>query len=99
VTKLGEEALDRLVRTLRETVAERGISGLLLIDGDGRPVLLPWGNVAADDPCEAEEPVVRTRSYTLTLECGPCKTSGPHAGKRRCCELIGGDYICRWVAC
>lgn len=99
MTKLGEEALDRLVRTLRETVAERGISGLLLIDGDGRPVLLPWGNVAADDPCEAEEPVVRTRSYTLTLECGPCKTSGPHAGKRRCCELIGGDYICRWVAC
>ncbi len=99
MTKLDEEALDRLARTLRETIAERGISGLLLIDGAGRPVLLPWGEVAADDAREAEEPIVRSRSYTFTLECGPCKTSGPHAGKRRCCELIGGDYVCRWVPC
>lgn len=99
MTKLDEDALDRLARSLRDTIAARGISGLLLIDGEGRPVLLPWGEVAADDAREAEEPIVRSRSYTFTLECGPCKTSGPHAGQRKCCELIGGDYICRWVRC
>lgn len=99
MTALDEETLDRLARTLRDTVAERGIRALLLIDGEGQPVLLPWGEPAEVDPCEAEEPVVRAVTYTLSITCGPCKTSGPHRGKRLCCELIGGDQRCRWVPC
>lgn len=99
MAKLDERALDDLLKTLRALVAERGIDALLLIDHAGRPVLVPWGEPADDDPCADEQPIVRSRTYTLTLDCGPCQTSGKHAGKRRCCELIGGDYICRWVPC
>lgn len=81
-------------------MATRGLQGLLLIDGSGRPCLVPWGEpVEAAEAATEEEPIVRVRTYTLSIDCGPCKTSGPHAGKRLCCEPIGGDYICRWVRC
>lgn len=31
--------------------------------------------------------------------CGPCQTSGPNRGKKQCCELVGGDWLCKWVKC
>lgn len=98
MAKLDDFALDQLAKEVRDAVAARGIRALLLIDGEGRPYLVPWGE-RADPRDGADDPIVSTRSYLLTLSCGPCKTSGPHAGKRKCCELIGGDYICRWEPC
>lgn len=100
MTELDDSALDAIARDLRDLVAKHGISSLLLIDDRGEPHLVPWGEPAADAAREADgEEIVRIRTYTLTLSCGPCRTSGPHAGKRKCCEQIGGDWRCRWVPC
>ena len=37
--------------------------------------------------------------FVRVAECDQCRTSGPRAGFKRCCELVGGDYVCRWVRC
>lgn len=96
-SKLDDDAIDRLAGRLRELVAARGIRGLLLIDGEGRPVLVPWGEPVEVDPCAAEEPIVQARTYALTITRGPCQTTGRRAGQRRRCELVGGDHLCQWV--
>jgi hypothetical protein len=97
---LDDPALDTLAKDLRDVVAKRGIRSLLLIDDQGKPHLIGWGEPAEATARAAEDDgLVQIRSYTLTLSCGPCKTSGPHAGMKKCCEQIGGDYICRWVPC
>lgn len=100
MARLDDPALDRLAQDLRELVAKRGIRCLLLIDEEGKPLLVPWGERVEEvaHPEDADG-LVQVRTYTLTLSCGPCKRRGPHAGKRKCCELIGGDYLCRWVPC
>ncbi len=106
MTMLDDPALDALAKDLRDLVAKHGIGSLLLIDAQGRPHLVPWGEPApSGEPAKQSarsadgEGLVRIRTYTLTLSCGPCRTSGPHAGKRKCCEQVGGDWLCRWVPC
>lgn len=97
---LDDPALDAIAKDLRDLVAKHGISSLLLIDDQGRPHLVPWGEPSEEAASGADaEGLVRIRTYTLTLSCGPCQTSGPHAGKRKCCEQVGGDWLCRWVPC
>lgn len=101
MTELDPSTLERVLDTLRATIAERGLRALVLIDAAGQTVLLPTGEVVDEEKDEpsAEDPIVRSRAYTLKIDCGPCKTTGPHAGKRKCCVQIGGDYICSWVSC
>ncbi|MCL6607917.1 MAG: hypothetical protein K6T74_07465 [Geminicoccaceae bacterium] len=31
--------------------------------------------------------------------CDQCRTSGPRAGYKQCCEMIGGEQRCQWVRC
>ncbi|MCS6779097.1 MAG: hypothetical protein NZ555_05290 [Geminicoccaceae bacterium] len=49
----------------------------------------------------APAPAVGTRlAATQTIAtCDECRTSGRRAGYKRCCELVGGDYVCEWVRC
>ncbi len=58
---------------------------------------------AAIDCCfyaqKQENAFVRQAILLAQANCGPCQTSGPNKGKKRCCELVGGDWICRWVDC
>ncbi|MDW8341147.1 MAG: hypothetical protein RMK73_06660 [Geminicoccaceae bacterium] len=69
---------------------------LLLVSLVSTPQAVHGALASAREPCALPS---RPEIVLAQTNCGPCQTSGPNKGKKRCCELVGGDWICRWVQC
>lgn len=60
----------------------------------------PPGRAATLALCTPAPAVAARLAATQTVAtCEECRTSGRRAGYKRCCELVGGDYVCEWVRC
>ncbi len=70
-------------------------AALVLVTGGSAPS----AEAAAPASCWAAAVLASLRPVERIATCDQCRTSGPRAGYKRCCEQVGGDYVCKWVRC
>ena len=60
----------------------------------------PAGGAGVPGPCSAlAATTAGLAAVQRVATCDACRTSGPRAGYKKCCEMIGGEERCQWVKC